>query len=65
MKGDHSQHPHGSEDLIQPSQHSIDEEGAWDSEEHDSDIGDSCKTCGAIMPAFAMTAHETFHAFPD
>ena len=27
--------------------------------------GQACKICGAIMPAFAVIAHERFHAVPD
>lgn len=60
-----SPQPHRSEDLIQPSQHSNGAEGAWDSEEDDTDAGDRCEICGATMPAFAMMAHERFHALPD
>ena len=34
---------------------------AWDSEDEDVDMGEVCQTCGAIMPAFAMVAHNRFH----
>ena len=34
---------------------------AWDSEDEDVDMGENCRTCGAIMPAFAMVAHDRFH----
>ncbi|KAI9874735.1 MAG: hypothetical protein M1830_009339, partial [Pleopsidium flavum] len=62
---DPSNHPYGSEDLIQPSQHSNGEEDGWDSEDHETDPRDFCAICGAMMPTFAMMAHERFHALPD
>ena len=37
---------------------------SWDSEGEDTDIGEMCNTCGAIMPSFAMTAHDRFHDTP-
>lgn len=55
----------GSEDLIQASQESYDEQDLWETEELDPDSGDTCKTCGAIMPTFAMTAHSRYHTLPD
>ena len=62
---DHVQHPEGSEDYIQPSQDSNREEGLWDTEYRDADSGETCETCGAIMPTFAMTAHQRYHMLPD
>lgn len=34
---------------------------AWDSEPDDVDAGEVCKTCGVVMPTFAMVAHDRFH----
>ncbi|MCJ1313288.1 hypothetical protein MMC25_006965 [Agyrium rufum] len=33
----------------------------WDSEEGASKGGELCRICGAVMPSFAMAAHERFH----
>lgn len=38
---------------------------AWDSEEEASDYGQACSICKAVIPSFAMLAHERFHAMPD
>ena len=51
----------GSEDVLPQTQSSLNEAGDWDSGEDERESGDSCKVCGATMPAFAMTAHERFH----
>ncbi|KAJ9649264.1 hypothetical protein H2199_000038 [Coniosporium tulheliwenetii] len=59
----------GSEDLLVPSQESRTglERGEWDSddgaEEQVSVL--TCEVCGAIMPAFAMLAHQRFHELGD
>lgn len=37
----------------------------WDSDENESEMGEICRDCGALMPAFAMKAHERFHNLPD
>ncbi len=37
----------------------------WDSDENESEKGEICRDCGALMPAFAMKAHERFHNLPD
>lgn len=37
----------------------------WDSDENGSEKGEICRVCGALMPAFAMKAHERFHNLPD
>ncbi|KAL9128650.1 MAG: hypothetical protein Q9217_002710 [Psora testacea] len=55
----------GSEDLLPLTQASMNDEDGWDSGDNGADAGDCCKACGAIMPAFAMTAHERFHAVPE
>lgn len=54
----------GSEDLRQSTQESYTGDDAWDSGE-DNPLGDACRVCGAVMPSFAMLAHERFHSLPD
>ena len=51
----------GSEDWFFPTQSAAD----WHSDEDLSYPGESCRICGAMMPSFAMIAHERFHALPD
>ena len=34
---------------------------SWDSEGEDANMGEVCEICGAVMPSFAMTAHDRFH----
>ncbi|KAH7351010.1 hypothetical protein BKA65DRAFT_453778 [Rhexocercosporidium sp. MPI-PUGE-AT-0058] len=53
----------GSEDSIRPTQNTIDDTGAWEEDEEQDDDREKCNTCGAIMPGFAMAAHERFHVF--
>ena len=55
----------GSEDLLDFTQESLQEDVAWDSDGGMQDRGDSCKICGAVMPSYAMLAHERFHNSPD
>ena len=50
---------YGSEDVQVWTQES--DISAWDSEDEDTDIGEVCRTCGAVMPDFAMVAHDRFH----
>ncbi|KAI9820658.1 MAG: hypothetical protein M1827_005027 [Pycnora praestabilis] len=52
----------GSEDLMQFTQDSYLEDAEWENEEDDAGVGNSCKVCGALMPDFAMVAHERFHS---
>jgi DNA polymerase iota len=52
----------GSEDVIYPTQNSLDEPAEWDEEEGEDENREVCHECGAIMPAFAMAAHERFHS---
>lgn len=55
----------GSEDIPTPSQQDPDfADSKWHSEDEDMSDTDSyqCDLCGAIMPLFAMFAHERFHA---
>lgn len=62
-------HPDGSDDKNMAIQGSIFEndhdDDVWDTEADAPGQGEACKTCGAIMPDFAMTAHDRFHALPD
>lgn len=55
----------GSEDSLIQTQTTIDTDDDWNSEENESALGTLCAICGAIMPAFAMGAHERFHIDPD
>lgn len=57
--------PLGSEDMMRLTQGSAATDDAWDSEDGMRDLGDSCRICGALMPTFAMAAHERFHTMPD
>ena len=60
-----SHHSYGSEDIRFSTQESYKTDDAWDSEDNGLDLGDACRVCGAVMPPFAMIAHERFHAMPD
>ncbi|MCJ1352217.1 MAG: hypothetical protein MMC33_002201 [Icmadophila ericetorum] len=42
-----------------------DEEETWEDDDGSANPGETCRTCGAVMPAFAMEAHERFHLDPD
>ncbi|KAH9212550.1 hypothetical protein DL95DRAFT_447633 [Leptodontidium sp. 2 PMI_412] len=53
----------GSEDTIPPTQNTIDDHGVWEEDEEEDEDREQCNTCGAIMPGFAMAAHERFHVF--
>lgn len=50
----------GSEDVLYPTQNTVDDSGEWDDGEED-ESGERCGECGALMPAFALPAHERFH----
>lgn len=56
---------HGSEDKHISTQESFFEDILWDIDPAAPDAGEACRTCGAVMPAFAITAHERFHAMLD
>lgn len=51
----------GSEDVVYISQDTADEQDLWDEDEFELDNREICHVCGAMMPAFAMPAHERFH----
>lgn len=55
----------GSEDTMPLTQGSAATDDAWDSEDGTRGLGESCRICGALMPSFAMAAHERFHTMPD
>ncbi len=55
----------GCEDLRAFTKESNNEDDAWDIGDGYADSGNVCKVCGAIMPSFAMIAHERFHSLPD
>lgn len=48
----------GSEDMIIPTQNSVDE---WEIGEEDDSLSSPCDLCGAVMPSFAREAHDRFH----
>ncbi|CAD6442419.1 9634a307-eff2-492c-88f0-29647a4367b5 [Sclerotinia trifoliorum] len=50
----------GSEDVVYISQDTADEQDPW--EDEDELCGrEICHVCGAVMPAFAVPAHQRFH----
>lgn len=55
----------GSEDAIQPTQTSVEEQGVWEDDEDEDEGQEKCNECGAVMPAFAMPAHERFHSLEE
>jgi DNA polymerase iota len=55
----------GSEDMMIPTQNSVDENGIWEEDEEDEDNRETCHECGAVMPAFAMAAHERYHSLEE
>ena len=55
----------GSEDLHAFTQETLQEDVPWDSDDDMHDLGDTCGICGAVMPSYAMLAHERFHDLPD
>lgn len=56
--------PLDSESTARLDRENSEDNGAWDSEDM-QDVGVSCTICGAIMPPWAMEAHERFHTMPD
>ena len=63
-EAEQTNHSRGSEDDI-PLTQSLLNDDDWDSSETESAERHTCGTCGAIMPSFAMGAHERFHLNPD
>ena len=56
---------HGSEDDRADFHSGQFEEEDWSEEEQMEVQGENCSICGAIMPSFAMVAHERFHQMPE
>lgn len=57
----------GSEDTLYFTQETLDEY-AWEDEGGDMNMdsgNEVCGVCGAVMPAFAMSAHERFHSLEE
>jgi DNA polymerase iota len=52
----------GSEDVLQSTQATVDGEGVWEDDDEEDEGQEMCGECGAIMPAFALAAHERFHS---
>ena len=50
------------EDVCQPPQVSFLVDEAWESDGQEDDLGDKCQECGAMVPPFAVDAHERFHS---
>jgi len=50
----------GSEDMMFPTQNTIDERGLWE-DDVDGEGLDRCDECGCYCPAFAITAHQRLH----
>jgi len=55
----------GSEDTIYATQNTIDEQAQWEDDENDEEGHERCHVCGAVMPAFAMVAHQRFHIMEE
>lgn len=55
----------GSEDAFPDMQDSNGADDEWDSGAETAELGEACTVCGAIMPPFAMAAHQRFHTLPD
>ena len=54
-----------SRDAYQKTQDSSAADDGWDSGTETAQFGEACVVCGAIMPVFAMAAHQRFHTLPD
>lgn len=52
----------GSEDVIPLTQTSV---GEWEDDEDEVESWERCLECGAMMPDFAMAAHERFHSIRE
>lgn len=55
----------GSEDTIYPTQNTVDEQAQWEDNEDYEEGQGKCHECGAVMPAFAMAAHQRFHSMEE
>jgi DNA polymerase iota len=59
--GDEATDAQGFEIAMPSTQNSIDDDGQWNEDETEDESFDRCSNCGAVMPAFAMAAHEQYH----
>lgn len=55
----------GSEDMLHPTQNTIDDYAQWEDDDEESDSLERCGECGASLPGFAMPAHERFHSLEE
>jgi len=55
----------GSEDMLYPTQNTVEDNAQWDDDDEESDGLERCGKCGASLPGFAMLAHERFHSFEE
>ena len=55
----------GSEDILYPTQNTIDSNAEWEDDEDEEGNREVCRECGALMPAFALPAHERFHSLEE
>lgn len=57
----------GSEDTLPltQTQSMTEDQVMWEDEDDEQEVRDRCQICGAVMPAFAMAAHERFHDLAD
>jgi DNA polymerase iota len=55
----------GSEDVLYPTQNTVDENGIWEDEDEEDESLEKCNECGAMLPAFALPAHERFHGLEE
>ncbi|RKF63584.1 DNA polymerase iota [Erysiphe neolycopersici] len=51
-----------NENTKPPSKSFADFNASWEDSDEEIDFRETCCICGAIMPAFAMIAHERFHS---
>ena len=58
----------GSEDVIYPTQNTVDELAMWEDDgngDGNEEGQERCHECGAVMPAFALAAHQRFHSLEE
>jgi DNA polymerase iota len=55
----------GSEDILYLTQNTVDERGEWEEDEDEIGNREMCGECGAMMPAFALPAHQRFHSLEE
>ena len=55
----------GSEDTINLTQNTSDEQGQWEEDYEEVEGQERCHECGAVIPAFVYVAHCRFHSMED